>query len=499
MFRFLSIFLLFINISVYSQSYIGFDADNFNGIHGALFNPANIADSRTKVDINLVSASVFNTNNYIEVDFGKLLTDDSFVSESNITQLGINRRNNAVLNADVLGPSVLITLNKKHAIGLTTRIRSLSNINEIDGDLIDFFDTGLTTEGRRPIRKADINFTGISNNFAEIGFTYARVLKNDRVEFLKGGATLKYLRGFGGGTINVSNGVVFFDGSGDNIFLNGDVEYDFSTNLDQNNNGNIAGGSDTDIFENESRGFGFDIGFVYEYRPKYRSNISRDNIKEQKIIRHKTTYKYKIGVSILDIGFLNYKSQFTKRFSANTIDRDDLLSISGLEEIENIFTPTTSIESTRISLPTRFRAEFDLRLSEKIFLNTSTQLSLIGKNASQSNRYAHQITVSPRYETKWLTAFLPITATQYSGVQVGLGGRLGPVFIGTSGLFSRIFDNQTRAFDFYAGLKIPIFHKTPPQDHLKKEDEDPTKFSCVEGSKGKKEKKPKKLKGYGRK
>jgi len=496
MFRIVSIVLLFLSLHTSAQSYIGFDADNFNGIHGALFNPANIADSRTKIDINLISASLFTVNNYFAADFWKAITDgESFTSAKDIEKVGIDKRTSGVLNFDILGPSALVTINKKHAVGLTTRFRSLLNFNTVDGEVIDFFDTGL--QEKRPIRIADVNFNGVTNNFAELGVSYAQVFKNDRVEFLKGGVTLKYLRGFGSGTAQLSDGVIFYNPADPiTVFTRGQAEYSFSNNLDKNNNGQIGKNTeDNDILGN-ARGFGIDLGVVYEYRPKPRTNVSRDNVKEQQIIRHITTYKYKIGASILDIGYINYKNQRVKNYDAISFDRQTLLDVNSFNNVEDTFTPRSSNEDFVVSLPTRLRIEFDLHLNKKFFLNAASHLSLIGKKASKSNRYANQITVSPRYESKWFTAFLPVTATQYGGVQVGLGGRLGPVFIGTSGFFSRAFDKKTRAFDIYAGLKIPIYHKTPERKNLPKENEDPTRFNCTEGCAPVKANKVKKLKGY---
>jgi len=494
MFRIVSIIFFLINISISAQSYIGLDADNFNGIHGALFNPANIADSRFKIDINLISGSLFTVNNYAEIDFWKVITDDSYDADSEIDRVGIDRRTNGVLNVDVLGPSALITLNQKHAIGLTTRVRALGNFNTLDGELIDFFDRQLRLGANgRELRQADINANIVINSFAEIGLSYARVLKNDRVEFLKGGVTLKYLRGLGSGTAESTDGVAFYNPENpDNVFTRGELEYSFSDNFDQNNNGQIGG--DNEI--GNAKGFGIDLGIVYEYRPKPRANVSRDNVREQQVIRHITTYKYKIAASILDIGFINYKNQRVKNFSGNDFTRDELLAVGEFNDIESTFNPVATNDDFSISLPTRLRAEFDLRLNEKFFLNTATHLSFIGKKASRSNRYANQITVSPRYESKWFTAYLPITATQYGGMQVGLGGRWGPVFIGTSGFFSRTFDKKTRAFDLHAGLKIPIYHKTPERKNLPKESEDPTRFNCTEGCPPVKKDKVKKLKSY---
>ena len=96
-------------------------------------------------------------------------------------------------------------------------------------------------------------------------------------------------------------------------------------------------------------------------------------------------------------------------------------------------------------------------LKENWYLNYSSTLSLVGKSNPTATRYANQFTISPRYESKWLTVFSPISYTQFSGVQWGLGGRLGPVFIGSSGAISHLLDDKTRAFDMYMGVKVPIF------------------------------------------
>ncbi len=495
MYRIVIYFFLFSAFTAKAQSYIGFDADNFNGIHGALFNPANIADSRTKIDINLISGSLFTVNNYVEVDFWKLLTDsDEFNSTIDTETVGSDRKNNGVLNTDILGPSALITLNKKRAIGLTTRLRGLANINTLDGEIVEFFDTGLSEQ--TPIQIADINATAINNNFAEIGLTYAQVFKRDRVEFLKGGVTLKYLRGLSSASAELTDGVAFFNPNDpDNVFTRGNGQYSLSDNIDDGNNDQVNPDDDETFAENAT-GFGIDLGFVYEYRPRPRANVSRDNVKEQQIIRHITTYKYKIGVSILDLGFINYRNQQLTNYSVSPLNRQDILDISSLDDFEELVTTTTSTEDFKFSLPTRLRAEFDLKLNNKFFLNSVANFSLIGKNASTANRYANQITISPRYESKWFSAYLPVTATQYGGVQVGLGGRLGPVVIGASGFFSRTFDNRTRAFDVYAGLKIPIYHKTPERKNLPEDDNSVKRFNCVEGATPKGSEKVKRFKSY---
>lgn len=476
--RFSLLLFLLLHLVTSAQSYIGFDADNFNGIHGVLFNPANIADSRLKLDINLASASVFTVNNYTELDYWKLFTDSDFDMDRDAKTVGINKKVNGVVNVDALGPSALITLNPKRAVGFTTRVRSLLNANTIDGVIIDFFDVGISEN--TPFRKSDINGNASLNNFVEFGISYAQVFKQDRVEFFKAGISLKYLRGINSATAQVDNGTAFNNPTVPEVFLNGTGSLSLSNNLANIDEVAEGGENDNGLFSEGANGFGIDLGFVYEYRPNPRANVSRDHVKDQKRIRNKTIYKYKIGVSILDLGFLNYRNQEITNLRFSTITEQELVDIDSLEDIEALFGNGIETNNLRLGLPTRLRAEFDLKILNKLFLNTASTISLVSAENNNTNRYASQITLSPRYETQWFTAFMPITATRYGGLQVGLGGRLGPFFLGASGLFSRTFDNQTRAFDMYAGVKVPIFHRSPSS---RKNRNSAETLNCIENGK----------------
>ena len=53
----LSLLLIAITFSAKSQSYLGYTHDNYAGVQSVLFNPASIADSRFKTDVNLFSIS----------------------------------------------------------------------------------------------------------------------------------------------------------------------------------------------------------------------------------------------------------------------------------------------------------------------------------------------------------------------------------------------------------------------------------------------------------
>ena len=46
---------------------------------------------------------------------------------------------------------------------------------------------------------------------------------------------------------------------------------------------------------------------------------------------------------------------------------------------------------------------------------------------------------------------------EYSGTQVGTGFRAGPLFIGSGSIISNLLSNNSKAFNMYVGLKIPVY------------------------------------------
>ena len=190
-----------------AQSYIGFLSDNYSGVHGVLSNPANIADSRLKLDVNLVGVSAFFGNDYIGFNISEAFADISTTFDD--AERSPLESNNLALNMDLLGPAVLLTINEKNALSFYLRGRLFFNAIDVNGETLskeggfdetqDFF----IDEG---------NLSGVSNLWAELGFSYARVLLNQKQHFLKAGVTLKYLQGAGNAHVFSENTTIdYFD------------------------------------------------------------------------------------------------------------------------------------------------------------------------------------------------------------------------------------------------------------------------------------------------
>jgi hypothetical protein len=50
---------------VWCQQWMGYHTSNYAGIHGVHFNPASLAGSNYKLDVNLVAANVHVANNFL--------------------------------------------------------------------------------------------------------------------------------------------------------------------------------------------------------------------------------------------------------------------------------------------------------------------------------------------------------------------------------------------------------------------------------------------------
>lgn len=249
-----------------AQSYIGYFTDNYSGVSSVVSNPANIVDSRFKIDINLVGLSVLGGNDYYGVNILDAIKSDYDFDSSAIKTPTEN--NNINLNTDILGPAFMFNINKKNAIAIFTRLRSFTNVNDINGTSIDNLDDDIDTNSDYIINEGD--FSGAVNTWTEFGISYARVFMNKKQHFLKSGVSLKYLQGLGSIYTNGKDVTVDFDADGTDLgggFTTGSLD----------SSGGITYGRFDDIETNNynyeqpknATGFGADLGFIYEWRPNY--------------------------------------------------------------------------------------------------------------------------------------------------------------------------------------------------------------------------------------
>ncbi|MFK5973807.1 MAG: DUF5723 family protein [Flavobacteriaceae bacterium] len=448
-----------------AQSYIGYLTDNYSGVHGLISNPANIVDSRFKADINLVGASAFISNDYYKAALNDLTSSD-FDFDIHGTKTP-TEDNNILGNVDILGPSFMFNINRNTAIALFSRGRVFYNISEINGTTIDNFSDDLDENSDFNVNEG--NFTTSANAWAELGLTISKNLINKDQHFLKGGVSLKYLQGLGNAYSTGSNVIIDYDVDGTDlgggqttgsIRSQGEVAYGYSNNLED----------DIEDFEivKGATGFGVDLGVVYEWRPDYEDYYYDDKDGNSVPYKNKNKYKLKLGLSITDIGGINYTESTETIYDINnTVNEDDFDDEDSFNDIlDNLYTETSSGSASKSKLPTALHLNVDWSINSKFYINLNTDLALTSNNLN-TNRIANITSLTPRFESKWFSFYSPLSLVQNAGFKWGAGLRFGPIYVGSGSIVSALLNTEMASADVYAGLKIPLY-----QPRFKDKDED---------------------------
>ena len=357
--------------SANAQSYTGFYHDNYAGVQSVLFNPASIVDSRFKTDINIFSISGSVGNDLYGVSlFDAFKKNYDFDAEA---KMSLSNNNNAIVNVDIMGPSFMFNIAPKHSLAVFTRARSIANFVGVNGNLVDEVKDGLDESNSFNLNGGSPN--GVSNSWGELGVSYAAVLFQNKQHFLKGGLTAKYLQG-------IANGYT----QGKNLqltFAKNTVVPELST-LSSQGELTIGGSQDFEAnddykFDANSNGLGFDLGLVYEWRPDYASYDLNNAKPADNNFRNLNKYKLRFGLSVTDIGSINYKNATRDTYNLNgNVTQDQIDNIDNIYDFLNDnYTKISSNKGLKTNLPTALHADVDWNMHKKFYLNLNGDLSMV--------------------------------------------------------------------------------------------------------------------------
>jgi len=449
----LSLLVITITFSAKAQSYLGYTHDNYAGVQSVLFNPASIADSRFKTDVSIFSVSGSAANDLYGVNlFDVYKKGYDFDTQSVVTA---KKANNGIANFDIMGPSFMFNIAPKHTIAVFTRARSLTNLRNINGSLVDQVKDGLD-------QASDFNFNagnpnGASHTWGEFGVSYAAVLYQKEQHFLKGGLTAKYLQGgvngytkgkdvsvvYNENTVNPEQGTLVSNGQ-----ITVGTSQDFETKKDYD-------------FDSGANGFGLDFGLVYEWRPDYdQYDLSKAKPADNNF-RDLNKYKLRFGLSVTDIGSINYKNARQDTYNVNGVITQEMINDADniYQFLNDHYTKTSSTRGTKVNLPTAIHADVDWNMYRKFYLNLNGDINMVSGNKLNGYGIADRVTLTPRYESRWFSFYVPLTYMEYSGMQVGSGLRVGAFFIGSGSILTNLVSKESKAADFHLGVKIPVYEK----------------------------------------
>src|SRR5690606_1132117 len=189
-----------------------------------------------------------------------------------------------------------------------------------------------------------------------------RILMEGGDNFLKAGVTLKYLQGAGTNFLNAPSVTGSYNAETEMLTTTGALAY-----------GNSEGFDSDDIdFSNLTSGFGADLGVVYEYRPN--AGFTDDHYRQGS-----GSYKWKVGISITDIGSIKYTGSTLNSYDLNSSILDDSFEDRSLQGVlEEYYEGTEELTDADISLPTAAHLLVDYRIRNNLFLAVQCSVSLVG-------------------------------------------------------------------------------------------------------------------------
>ena len=424
--------LFFVSSLVFAQENQGVVFDNYNPVNGQFINPSNIVDAKPWLDINIIGASVFAYNNMFYYPNTTIWNFDAFKSEplfkENVSKI------NGYLNGLVLGPSASLIV-ERQSFSLYSAVRTVGNIINIPSVLGEM----VTTEGLNP---SDTGYHDVKNariktmTWGEIGFTYGRVLEATGNRMITGAVSVKRLFGFQNSTVIVKEGQLHVVTPDSAVLFSDNGTYSYA-----------------EPALNAGKGWGISLGASFK---KMKGDVDRYYPNSTSSNCTSIDYQYKIGVSLIDIGYINFRNE------AYFGDLDDITSIDTVDTGDDILDEAKrSAKGNRYTapLPVAISVQGDYNINNIFYLN-ATIIQRIPFIKSFGVERENLLTISGRYETKYIGIGLPISVINYEKVIVGLAFRLANLTIGTDHLLPLIIKQDINTVSIYFNLKITLY-KSP--------------------------------------
>lgn len=466
---------LTLSFSAQSQDFLGYINSNYSGVTGTDLNPANVVNTRYKTDICLTGVSLSMFNNYIGLKRSALKKDqygnyyafdDTAFADNYLTKRVNNINKSVYFSNQIYGPSFLVSINPKNAFAIKTKVRTLINIDGVEPDMAQLGYTGLKDSLLWVQRLNNKNFSTQTMTWVEYAASYGHVFKDEGEHFLKAGITLKYIQGLQSAYMSIQN--LDYEITNDTIgsFFNSDVSYGHSTNYEGTD-------ANTDVSYNALKpktkfSWGMDLGVVYEWRPNWK-DYKYDMDGETNLWRKdKNKYKLRVGLSAVDIGYVNFKKgSYSRNFTAN-INYWNLATFDSVQNIDGFdsllqanFPMNKGDEYYKMNLPFALSLQVDYQLYKDFYVNFTPYWSPRFKKDLEKVHDITTFSITPRWDHKWFGAFIPVSYDVMGNTKVGLALRIGPLIVGTNSLGPWVTKKDIYGGDFYTMLKIPIMYSRP--------------------------------------
>ncbi len=447
---------LFLFNNINAQEQLGLRLGNYAGINGVSLNPTAGINNPLGWDVNIVSASSFVANDFAfirDASVSSTLRNAKTIGPAPETKIEYpvkatkyldfyNRPQDKYFSTAhaVVLPSVQFNLASGHSFGVFLQQRAAVTTRQIPIVADPYVQQDIPTGKRIDLPP----FTIAGMTWGELGFNYA-YQKGDATEGgLSFGINVKLLRGNQGFFIQNLEGTAFTRITKDSLRIDAiNSKFGYTNNFTDK------------LLSNNGSGLGIDLG------AQFVVGAGESDARP---------YLFRIGVSVMDIGRVqlrnNTEIHAIKLTEPLKMDAKDFKNLNPNDPITDALTRFNQkaygkTDSTRqgnyfaMNLPTAFSLQADAAIMENVFVHALLvqRMPMPGYYISRDNVLA----ITPRFESRWWSASLPLSILNYQQVRLGLAARFAFLTLGTDHLGSLLGQKQLSGTDFYMALKINPF------------------------------------------
>lgn len=436
-------FRIYLSFFLFMACYGSLKAQNYQAIHGSSYagslgaanNPASIVDMPFAWDFTPLAIQLKHSTNAF------IINNSSFLSPGKNAEVkGVlgDLKRTLMANQDIRLFNGRVRLNPTSAIAFGISVRNYISAKTSAVNWRDTF------SGLRNFLDVNANNLPLSAkarvaSWAEIYGTYARTFVNRENAIINGGVTLKINRGLGAGYVTASDLSVITGTVNGNpgYFLNGgSVEYGYSSNLDNLDSGLTFKDIRKRLLKKSFSTIAANIGMEFIIPAVIEGDENNTY-----------SYDWKIGISLLDLGYNNYQySSNSRRAVLTKANISDSIIQSAFENLNSIDDLPDSLQSIagnitalsgnfHVFQPTRIVINADKHLMGNFFINGELTIPLNGalnaiKQANLFFRDMNLVAITPRYEKRTVGFYLPMTYNTNKQFWIGGAFKVGPLLLG---------------------------------------------------------------------
>lgn len=450
---------------------LGTTIGNYAGINSVQLNPSAMLGSRQWLDIQLAGLDVSLQNNYIYLAKEEFVFWDifkpGFILPSHDEDYGTEVRNfyryensnrkHGFINLRINGPGAMVIW-KDHAFGIHSAVRSVTSMRKVPYDLANFLYLGLNYKPQHNINyTSDKRFGMTQMTWFEVGLSYAYKVYGRGFNRLDAGLSVRKLFGLTAvyTVIDDLDYMVLDDSTMQVNNLN--ARYGFSLPINYSSN---SIGTDSDPLV-AGGGWGFDLGVTYTRLRRDHQIQYIDRLCEQQY----EDYLYRIGVALIDIGGIKFKHRAQSYAIEDQSSYWENLTHFDFQTVNQLMDtisykfygdPQSAYQDEKFTLwlPSALSAQFDYHYFNNWYINAALIFPFQMSRVSLARPAL--LAITPRYESRWFDASLPISLYNWYQMRLGLSLRFYILTVGTEKLGPFLGLSNFNGMDFYFSIKLPL-------------------------------------------